>query len=229
MSHGRAGTDGRADSDLSEETPLTASKPVQSRSVEPSGADEAGEKASEKQLPGTPRTCQPTSANSHKRGASNHKKGKGKNQYTKDRDADKEESPARSTSRDTQKNAEETASSAKASANEQKHWSKSKQAVASKMSMLDMKRRVAAIMDFISRTQVDLAAENGCPADGEDSPPQAETAPMNGEPPGEGVPGAVNGSGAAETDEKEFKELSCMEMMDVLTRDMVKWQNQYAC
>lgn len=27
---------------------------------------------------------------------------------------------------------------------------------------------------------------------------------------------------------QEFKELSCMEMMDVLTRDMVKWQNHYA-
>lgn len=27
---------------------------------------------------------------------------------------------------------------------------------------------------------------------------------------------------------KEFKDLSCLEMMDVLTRQLVKWQNEFA-
>lgn len=217
----------RTDSDLSEEMPLAVSKVTQIKSVEPPNADESPTTA---QPPETPPTSHPASTNSHKRGArSNHKKGKGRNQYTKDRDADKEESPARSTSRDTQKNADETAGSTKASAHDHKLGTKSKQAMASKMSMLDMKRRVAAIMEFISRTQVDLAAENGV-VDDQDSPPEAETAPTNGETTAEGPPGgAVNGEGAGASDDKNFKGLNCIEMMDVLTRDMVKWQNQYAC
>ncbi|XP_044721606.1 PHD-finger domain-containing protein [Hirsutella rhossiliensis] len=206
---GRAERRRAEDSDLSEEMPPATTKATQIKSVEPPNAEESPATA---QPPGTPPTSHPTATNSHKRGArSNHKKGKGKNQYTKDRDADKEESPARSTSRDTQKNAEETTGSTKTSANDHKHGSKSKQAMASKMSMLDMKRRVAAIMEFISRTQV-------------------ETAPTNGETTAAGPPGgAVNGNGTAGSDEKDFKELNCIEMMDVLTRDMVKWQNQYAC
>lgn len=79
--------------------------------------------------------------------------------------------------------------------------------------MLDMKRRVAAIMDFISRTQVDLAAEatldrsnNSTDLDSHDTTASPAETPMS----------------------RDFKDLTCIEMMDVLTRDMVKWQNQYA-
>lgn len=160
---------------------------------------------------------------SHKKGArSNHKKTKGKNQYTKDRDAEKEESPARSVSRDIQKNTDEPASTAKAaSAAESKSSARSKSALASKMSMTDMKRRVGAIMDFISRTQLDLAAEasqNGSAeaSSGEQSPQKQPR--TNGEG-NDGTPTSPH--------DREFKELNCIEMMDVLTRDMVKWQNQY--
>lgn len=86
--------------------------------------------------------------------------------------------------------------------------------------MLDMKRRVAAIMDFISRTQVDLATEAALdrsnnstqsPLDPTKSPMEKDVTELRDSP-----------------ESKVFKELSCMEMMDVLTRDMVKWQNQYA-
>lgn len=101
--------------------------------------------------------------------------------------------------------------------------------MAHKMSMLDMKRRVGAIMDFISRTQVDLAAEgsigsNSNSTSGEASPQKTPSAQLNGEAEmaaeGDGQNGVV-------PTEKDFKGLNCMEMMDVLTRDMVKWQNQY--
>lgn len=179
--------------------------------------------------PGTPPTTHTAAGSSHKKGArSNHKKGKGKNQYTKDRDAEREDSPARSMSRDIQKNADEP-SSTKAAGGEPKHSSKSKPAVAHKMSMLDMKRRVGAIMDFISRTQVDLAAEgsissNSNPTSGEGSPQKTPSAQLNGEAETATEGGGQNGM--APTD-KDFKDLNCMEMMDVLTRDMVKWQNQY--
>ena len=94
------------------------------------------------------------------------------------------------------------------------------------MSMLDMKRRVGAIMDFISRTQVDLAAEGSITpssntTSGEGSPDKTPSAQINGE--------AEKASDhlANMISEGDFKNLDCMQMMDVLTRDMVKWQNQY--
>jgi hypothetical protein len=99
--------------------------------------------------------------------------------------------------------------------------------MSSKMTMLDMKRRVAAIMEFISRTQVDLAAEatfSNVSSSG-DASPHHSVINDSGNLPGETsdaskFPGEVS--------EKDFKDLSCVEMMDVLTRDMVKWQNHYA-
>ncbi|KND89858.1 putative histone deacetylase complex subunit cti6 [Tolypocladium ophioglossoides CBS 100239] len=223
---GRAERRRAEDSDLSEEMPLAAAKVVQHISDEPPNTVESLATA---QPPGTPPTSHPTTASSHKRGArSNHKKGKGRNQYTKDRDPDNEESPARSMSRDIQKNGDETTSHSKSSASDHKHGSKGKQAMANKMSMLDMKRRVGAIMDFISRTQLDLAAENGGSSSGQDTPQKDESAQTNGgsateKPEG----GSANGNTPDASDEAHFKGLSCMEMMDVLTRDMVKWQNQY--
>lgn len=189
--------------------------------------------------PGTPPTSHPTASDLHKRVArSHHKKSKGKNQYTRDRDLDRDDSPARSMSRDIPaKNVDEYSTivaSSKTSNSDLKNASSSssskiKTPVAHKMSMLDMKRRVAAIMDFISRTQVDLAAEgsiasssnsnsgNGSPA--KPVPPESE-APADGPAEGESPSGMV-------TSTQEFKDLSCVEMMDVLTRDMVKWQNNY--
>ncbi|PNY28114.1 histone deacetylase complex subunit cti6, partial [Tolypocladium capitatum] len=213
------------DSDLSEEIPLAAAKAVQHKSVEPPNTVESPTTA---QPPGTPPTSHPTTASSHKRGTrSNHKKGKGRNQYTKDRDPDNEESPARSMSRDIQKNGDETTGHSKSSTSDHKHGSKGKQAMANKMSMLDMKRRVSAIMEFISRTQLDLAAENR-DSSGQDTPQKDESAQTNAgsaaeKPEGEGATGNAPDASDAAT----FKRLNCMEMMDVLTRDMVKWQNQY--
>lgn len=102
--------------------------------------------------------------------------------------------------------------------------------------MTDMKRRAAALLDFISRTQVELAGETApSPTDSKgDEPPK-----VNG---GTSVPAAAariekrqadgvltpkpeqNGEVSGST---EFKELSCMEMMDSLTRRLVKWQQEY--
>ncbi|RCI15737.1 hypothetical protein L249_2913 [Ophiocordyceps polyrhachis-furcata BCC 54312] len=181
------------------------------------------------QRPGTPPTSHPTTSSSHKRGArSNHKKGKGKIQHSKDREPDKEASPARSTSRETVKNADDATGNATKSSSgaDGKHSKNNKQAPANKLSMFDMKRRVAAIMEFISRTQVDMATENGgSSGGGHDAPAQGGAA----EPCRAGHNGdSGSGSSAASSDTDKFRELSCIEMMDVLTRDMVKWQNHYA-
>ncbi|KAJ6443939.1 PHD-finger domain-containing protein [Purpureocillium lavendulum] len=223
---GRAERRRAEDSDLSEEMPLAAVKVhvVPSKSVEPPSVEETPTPA---QPPGTPPTSNPATLNTHKRAArSSHKRGKGRNQYTKDRDPD-DESPARSMSRDIQKSADEPIHG-KASG-DSKHGHKGKQATAHKMSMLDMKRRVAAIMEFISRTQVDLAGEHGgsTSSSGADTPQKNEA---TGAPGDAAKPDGVGTNGATPDapDANGFKELNCMEMMDVLTRDMVKWQNQYS-
>ena len=132
-------------------------------------------------------------------------------------------------SRDIQRTGEEAnaATRPKSPSNEMRVTSKAKNAISSKMTMLDMKRRVAAIMEFISRTQVDLAAEatfSNASSSGDTSPHHpitSESGNLQDETSGANkLPGEVN--------DKDFKDLSCVEMMDVLTRDMVKWQNHYA-
>ncbi|PFH59198.1 hypothetical protein XA68_12682 [Ophiocordyceps unilateralis] len=218
------------DPDLSEEMPLAALNHTQNKAGEPTTTED--NTPTTVQRPGTPPTSHPAASSSHKRGArSNHKKGKGKNQHTKDRDPDKEASPARSVSRETVKNADESTSNVKSSTGDSKHGNSknNKQASGGKMSMIDMKRRVAAIMEFISRTQVDMAAENGGSSNSD------QDSPAKSRPIGEGV-AASNGrssvasssSSSSSSDGDRFRELSCIEMMDVLTRDMVKWQNHYA-
>lgn len=98
----------------------------------------------------------------------------------------------------------------------------------SKVTMTDMKRKAGALLDFISRTQVELAGEalpetsSSSPKTNGVSAPIAEKSPETAPPPG---PRAANG---LDPGSKEFKELNCIEMMDTLTRRLVKWQQEYA-
>lgn len=176
--------------------------------------------------PGTPPPTGTAISSSHKRTAkSNQKRIRGKNQYTKDRD-ENEESPARSVSRDIQRTAED--SHPKSPSSDTRQSSKSKSAAASKMTMLDMKRRVAAIMEFISRTQVDLAAEAAYQTSSSSGEASPEKASVDARSSAIGSSGALKGESAdGSVTDKEFRDLTCVEMMDVLTRDMVKWQNHY--
>jgi hypothetical protein len=98
--------------------------------------------------------------------------------------------------------------------------------------MTDMKRRATALLDFISRTQVELAGETApSPADskGEDS----KEAKVNGDASASLAAAQQDGRSAKPqpngvlSTSKEFTELSCMEMMDSLTRRLVKWQQVY--
>jgi hypothetical protein len=117
-----------------------------------------------------------------------------------------------------------------------RHSSKSKSGPHSKISLNELKRRSAAFLDFIAKTQVELASEDitefkPTPEDTEqqdkrNGTPQIQinggssSAVVNSEEP------AASPASQASTS-KGFKELNCVEMMDLLTRDLVKWQNRY--
>lgn len=115
--------------------------------------------------------------------------------------------------------------------------------------MNEMKRRVAAILEFISRTQVEMAAGERTPPDGGTNATSSGGAGA-GAGAGRGssalVAGLVDGlrpvlamtgefaekgTGTEKEKEKEkeraFVELSSTEMMDVLTRNLVLWQKEF--
>lgn len=215
---GRAERRRGEDSDPAEETPPAAAKPPATKSIETPVVVETP--APVETVPDTPPAShQPVSGTQKRGGRTAHKKGKGRNQYTRDRDGEGE-SPARSMSRDIQKTSDESTPAHPKPTSEHRHG-KSKPVMHHKLNMVDMKRRVGAIMDFISRTQVDLAAEtlpvtNENTSNGEVSLQKTLSSET-----------AENESTRESSEGTEFKDLNPMEMMDVLTRDMVKWQNQY--
>jgi hypothetical protein len=93
--------------------------------------------------------------------------------------------------------------------------------------MTDMKRRAALLLEYISRTQVELAGEAApSPTDSKgDDKVDGESSSNSSHQPQPDVPKAPEtnqGEGS-----KDFREMSCMEMMDTLTRKLVKWQQEY--
>ncbi|KAI1417244.1 hypothetical protein F5Y13DRAFT_82451 [Hypoxylon sp. FL1857] len=241
---GRAERRRADDSDPSDEVPLSA-RAAANRTTESAQPPEPP--VSSQPAPDTPPAA-PVPVSSNKKKATNHKK-KGRNQYTKDRDnRDHDESPARSVSRDITRNGDENGTShTKSSAQEGTgKQSKAKGGMNSRITMTDMKRRANNILEYITRTQVELASEplsepaddgqqnsapngtaNGVPlikvnGDSHKKPESANTN-SNG-----ATTNGTNGANSTLLALKEFKEMSCIEMMDVLTRDLVKWQQEFA-
>ncbi|KAL8945033.1 MAG: hypothetical protein Q9216_000017 [Gyalolechia sp. 2 TL-2023] len=107
--------------------------------------------------------------------------------------------------------------------------------------MIEMKRRVAGILEFISRTQVEMATE-APPAPGSKAASSFNCLTVKAmvTPPEEGhnvkddhatqaterqqkIIGAVT----ADIDFEQFKNLDSLEMMEVLTRKLMKWQGEF--
>lgn len=230
------------DSDPSEELPLAARAAANRSTNEKVTAATTESKPelvlppeappSSQPIPDTPPTSAPLPSTSK---AKRPKKVKGRNQYTKDREAREDLSPARSHSRDVQGH-ENTHGHhhAKAGEGPTKSHPRVKGGFNSKVSMADMRRKAHAMLDYISRTQVEMAGEATPPNNENDSRrPSSDAVPqvkVNGAPVGEQrVPEITNGEASKHGEiPKDFKELSSVEMMDRLTRDLVKWQNQYA-
>lgn len=181
--------------------------------------------------PDTPPTSAPLPSTSKSK---RPKKGKGRNQYTKDREAREDLSPARSHSRDVQGHDNTHGHHPKAGEGSSKSHPRVKGGFNSKVSMADMRRKAHAMLDYISRTQVEMAGEVTPPNNGNDSQrPSSDAVPqvkVNGAAAAEQRrPEITNGEASKLGDiPKDFKELSSVEMMDRLTRDLVKWQNQFA-
>lgn len=235
----RSEADLRTDSDPSEEIPLAA-RVVANRTIE--SVQPTDPPASSQPHPDTPPTTQ-APANSHKKKGASQQKKKGRNQYTKDRDNhDHDDSPARSVSRDITRNADENGTSHSKSTGHEgssKHGNKSKGGMNSRVTMSDLKRRANNILEYISRTQVELASD--ALVESKASPGQSTTddGSTNSAPPtaangnnsskkADGATPLTNGSASAGLSLKEFKDMSCVEMMDILTRDLVKWQQEFA-
>jgi hypothetical protein len=171
--------------------------------------------SSQAATPDTPPGNQPPTS-SHRKGGRppNSRKGKlGKNQYTKDRDLqDADESPGRSQSRDVARG-DENGHSHRGSINDVKSG-KSKGSGGHKVTMSDMKKRASGLLDFISRTQIEMAKESLPDGESPAEKPDIEAS--------EGIP-AIR----IEDPPEVFEGLSCTEMMDVLAKKLIKWQNEF--
>lgn len=234
----RADLDVNVDSDPSEEMPLVTRTAANraTESIQPPDPP-----ASSQPAPDTPPASVPQPSTQNKKKPAPQPKKKGRNQYTKDRDAHEQDtSPARSMSRDISRNQDDNNKSTPNEGSNKHHNSKTKGTITSKVAMSDLKRRANNILEYITRTQVELANE---PLSEKNSPQRTATddasaGPVppiqhnNGQEQRNGGPdekvSAKSGAPGAPSVSAEFKDLSCVEMMDYLTRDLVKWQHEYA-
>ena len=99
----------------------------------------------------------------------------------------------------------------------------------SRTTMNDMKRRVAGILEFISHTQVDMAgtatAMTTKSSSSTNTPFNGNGTEKVGQLSGKAVNAALQDVDAI--DEPGFAGLSSLEMMEVLTRRLMKWQGEY--
>ncbi|CAK7203406.1 Histone deacetylase complex subunit [Sporothrix eucalyptigena] len=195
----------------------------------------------------SPETPPPTSApamaqSKSKGGRPTHKK-KGRNQYTKERDAREELNMTRSRSRDVPESGQSKSGSGSGGGSHgkdggnSKSGSRAKGSANSRVSLAEMRRRVSAMSDFIGKTQIDIASgeylasavatpdgAKGGSGNGATNPSSAATTPSSTSAP---QLGTINGISTELTGEKDFKTLPLLEMMDTLTRNIIHWQNQY--
>ncbi|ODH26414.1 hypothetical protein ACO22_04632 [Paracoccidioides brasiliensis] len=165
----------------------------------------------------------------------------GRNQYTRDRDSvngndmsNNINSPRRGQSRDTGNGDSPTrghlgANGIYLNGGESGKPSKPRYMNPQRTTMNDMKRRVAAILEFISQLQVEMASSAlQTPLSGAGSATK-ETGDqgVNGEQTtGSDENTEANGT-SPPAKEKDFKDLTSVEMMDVLTRGLLKWQQEF--
>jgi len=97
--------------------------------------------------------------------------------------------------------------------------------------MNELKKRAAGMLEFISRTQVELAAEKPPPnatishtATPTSRPPLGRTASVKGS---SKLRREIDGDEEDRIDEVGFKGMSSHDMLDALTRQLVHWQKDH--
>ncbi|CAI7658528.1 unnamed protein product [Penicillium bialowiezense] len=199
----------------------------------------------------TPQEPTPVRPSTRKSGRPPARRGRvGRNQYTKDRDTNGNgdagymaNSPRRGQSHEISADSPRVGygmNGIHMNGGESGRPSKPRHMHPQRTTMNEMKRRVAAILEFISRMQVEMAVAgensstptgNGDRAQGlllKSMVDQIDSAmPSAGSDGGESAPATTDGGYGESNHEKDFKELSSVEMMDVLTRHLLKWQQEY--
>ena len=159
-----------SDSDPSEEPPVMG-RTAANKTSDPTSQPPDPPASSQVGQPDASPASQSQSTSHKKGGRPPHgRKGKlGKNQYTRDKDQNDgdEQSPGRSQSRDVGRGDENGHNSNSRTTNSDGKLGKSKSNSGTKITMLDMKRKVSAMLDFISRTQLEMAGESLTPTNGE--------------------------------------------------------------
>lgn len=194
----------------------------------------------------TPQEPTPIRPSTRKSGRPARRGRVGRNQYTKDRDVNGTgaESPRRGQSHDigveSPRMGYSSVNGTHLDSGDTGRPSKPRHIHPQRTTMNEMKRRVAAILEFISRMQVEMAVasensstptSNGDRTQGlllksmVDQIDNAMTSTTSEG--GESGPAPTEGDGEAQEKEKDFKDLSSVEMMDVLTRHLLKWQQEY--
>ena len=234
------------DSDPSEELPLAARAATNRTASDKAAPTVVVESKTESALaveappssqptPDTPPTSTPMQSSSKPKRPQT-KKGKGRNQYSKDREAREETSPARSQSRDVQGHDTGNTHHGKPNEGHSKSHSRSKGGFNSKVSMTDLKRKAHAMLDYISRTQVEMAGETTPPNNESPKPADSATSQLTGNGASSAGKKSANGTSNGESSNaitstgatKDFKDMTSMEMMARLSTDLVKWQKEFA-
>ncbi|QQK43297.1 Transcriptional regulator (Cti6), putative [Penicillium digitatum] len=202
----------------------------------------------------TPQEPTPVRPSTRKSGRPPARRGRvGRNQYTKDRDTNGNgdsvymaNSPRRGQSHeiggDSPRVGYSGVNGAHLNGGESGRPSKPRHMHPQRTTMNEMKRRVAAILEFISRMQVEMAvaSENSSTPTGNGDRAQGlllksmvdqidSAMPSTRSDGGESGPATTDGGygESLTTHDRDFKELSSVEMMDVLTRHLLKWQQEY--
>ncbi|KAJ5908175.1 Zinc finger PHD-type [Penicillium taxi] len=192
----------------------------------------------------TPQEPAPVRPPTRKSGRPPARRGRvGRNQYTKDRDTNGNgtESPRRGQSHDIGGESPRVNYSGMNGVyvnGDHGRVSKPRYMHPQRTTMNEMKRRVAGILEFISRMQVDMAvaSESSATPTNDDRSQglllktmvdHIDSLMPSASDGDESVRATTDGDGDTLMHEKDFKELSSMEMMDVLTRHLLKWQQEY--
>ncbi|KKY19230.1 putative transcriptional regulator [Phaeomoniella chlamydospora] len=174
--------------------------------------------------PDTPSSHRPSSSNNHKKlGRPAARRGRMRNQYTRDSHLNGEDSPSRDRSRDVQGSPHGAAGQSNGDSGRP---SRPKYLNPNRTSLNEMKRRVAGIIEFVSRLQTESPSSHTYGGRGANTPNGTTGTTVNGS--SSNTSGNASPSSNGEySSKKGYRELNSTEMMEELMRGALNWQTSY--